>query len=107
MTEHFNGLTEAEAERLALVIEECSEVQKAASKILRHGFESCNPLIEKSETNRQALAREMGDLLHVFDRLATSKDVDVIAMEEHTRRKECTIRSWLHHQEKLNETPNC
>ena len=37
MTEHFNGLTPAEDERLAMLAEECAEVIKIVSKIQRHG----------------------------------------------------------------------
>ena len=36
--EHFNGLTPAEAKRLALLAEECGEVLQAIGKVLRHGF---------------------------------------------------------------------
>ena len=33
----FNGLTPAEAERLALLMEECGEVVQIIGKVLRHG----------------------------------------------------------------------
>jgi hypothetical protein len=36
----FNQLTDAEAERLALLAEECGEVVQVIGKILRHGYES-------------------------------------------------------------------
>jgi len=75
VTNHFNRLTEAEAERLAILIEECGEVTQAACKILRHGYESTNPkaitpIEEDPETNRSALERELGDLLHAARRLS-------------------------------------
>ena len=38
MSSHFNKLTPAQAERLAILIEECGEVIQAATKILRHGY---------------------------------------------------------------------
>ena len=62
MTESFNKLTPAEAERLALLSEECAEVIMAIGKILRHGFESRHP--NGGPTNRQTLERECGDLRH-------------------------------------------
>lgn len=42
--QHFNGLTPAEAERLALLSEELGEAQQAIGKILRHGYDSSNPV---------------------------------------------------------------
>lgn len=58
----FNKLTPAEAERLAMLIEECGEVIQAATKILRHGYESYNPDLAFSPTNRQHLIKEICDL---------------------------------------------
>lgn len=45
MSEFTNNLTPAEAECLAILIEECAEVQQIACKILRHGYDSCNPTV--------------------------------------------------------------
>lgn len=45
MADHFNGLTPAEAERLALLLEELGEAQQAIGKILRQ----CST----SSTNRE------------------------------------------------------
>jgi len=97
MTNHFNGLTEAEAERLALLIEECAEVQKAATKILRHGYDSDNRG-QLKETNRAALTREMGDLMHASERLMYAGDVRGEDAAAHADRKAEEIHSWLHHQ---------
>lgn len=63
----MNNLTPAQIERLAILIEECSEVQQIACKILRHGYDSKNPLIDDSLTNRQLLQNEMGDLLFAIE----------------------------------------
>lgn len=56
VSQHFNQLTPAEAERLALLAEECGEVIQAIGKILRHGYESRHP--DGGPTNREALERE-------------------------------------------------
>lgn len=48
-------------ERLAILIEECAEVQQASTKILRFGRESINPYSEIS--NAERLEQELGDLL--------------------------------------------
>lgn len=68
---HFNGLSPAQAERLAILMEECGEVVQIIGKILRHGFESCSPYGHSQETNRQALIREL------FDVKAASMLIDI------------------------------
>lgn len=60
MSEHFNQLTPAQAERLAILAEECGEVIQIIGKILRHGLESCHPVT--GEVNRTALVRELYDV---------------------------------------------
>lgn len=59
---HFNGLTPAEQERLVMLAEECGEVIQAVTKVLRHGYESCNPFTQGVETNREHLLREIVDV---------------------------------------------
>ncbi len=59
---HFNQLTPAQAERLAILMEECGEVVQIIGKILRHGYDSCSPFGASQETNRQALVRELFDI---------------------------------------------
>jgi hypothetical protein len=50
VSQHFNGLTPAEAERLALLAEECGEVIQAIGKVLRHGYESRHPYGEPDKS---------------------------------------------------------
>jgi len=66
MTEHFNQLTPAEAERLAMLAEECGEVIQIIGKILRHGYASHNPKDMKKMPNKFLLSKEMGDVLAVW-----------------------------------------
>lgn len=99
MTNHFNGLTESEAERLALMIEECGEVVQACCKVLRHGFESHDPTIASvSLSNREALEKELGHLRHVIDRMTLARDVNVLAIEGSKKEKADRISRWLHHE---------
>lgn len=58
---HFNRLSPAHAEALALIAEECAEVVQAIGKILRHGLASEHP--DSHITNYLTLQREVGDLL--------------------------------------------
>jgi hypothetical protein len=98
MSEHFNRLTPAEQERLVILAEECSEVIQAVSKILRHGYESRNPKGLNSETNRQGLERELGDLFHAFERLCSNGDIEYGAVEFRGKSKPAHIAPYLHHQ---------
>lgn len=59
--EHFNKLTPAEAERLAMLAEECGEVIQIVGKILRHGYDSYHP-VNPRLTNRDLLANELRDV---------------------------------------------
>ena len=58
---HFNKLTPAEAERLAMLAEECAEVIQIVGKILRHGYDSYHP-VNPRVSNRDLLAKELRDV---------------------------------------------
>lgn len=67
-------LSDPERERLACLIEECSEVQKAATKILRHGYESRDPTNPKHLGNRQDLQDEIHDVIGVINMMFENCD---------------------------------
>lgn len=92
----MKNLTPAQTERLAILIEDCSEVQQIACKILRHGYESKNPLIDDSLTNKQLLQNEMGDLLFAIEWLQ-EQDVDATKVRYAAIDKKNKIKRYLHH----------
>lgn len=100
---HFNNLTSAQAERLALLLEEMGEAQQAIGKILRHGYESTHPNRPSGPTNRQSLERELGDVETAVNLLKDSMDVDSGAIYERVMEKTFVTQSYLHHQ-KTQET---
>ena len=59
--EHFNKLTPAEAERLAMLAEECGEVVQIVGKILRHGYDSQHPDGNTAALDRYLAERERHD----------------------------------------------
>ena len=63
-------------ELLVLLIEECAEVQKAATKCLRFGFDVDH--LTGYGNNRTVLSEEIGDLLGVVDELP----LDTAAVED-------------------------
>ena len=92
-----NGLTPAEAERLAWLLEEMGEAQQAIGKVLRHGYESRHP--DGGPSNREHLTEEIGHVRAAITLLVGEKDVSgvrvVMAMEAKLHR----VWRWLHHQE--------
>jgi len=99
MTLHANNLSPAEAERLAMLAEECGEVVQAIGKILRHGWETAwrdkNDDLQTSN-NRADLLNEVTDLLTTVHIMNLAKDIPpVVIGTTHIRRR---LR-YSHHQE--------
>ncbi len=96
----YNKLTDAEAERLDILTEEAGEIVQAASKVKRHGYASFNPFQEPPETNRQALEREIGDLMGILDVMIADGDLDHMQISDARAKKVTSIRlgRWTHHQ---------
>jgi hypothetical protein len=96
--EHFNKLTPAEAERLAMLAEEAGEIVQIVGKILRHGYESYHPDSPNGPSNRQMLENEIADFEAVFQMMDDAKDVSVAGVEvlQSMRQK----RRFTHHQDK-------
>ena len=95
---HFNQLTPAEAERLALLAEELGEATQAIGKILRHGYESRNPYQMSGPTNREALEKEMADVYVAARMMFEAGDLRRLACAEHEERKTEAVQRFLHHQ---------
>lgn len=95
---HFNKLTPAEAERLAFLAEEMGEALQAIGKILRHGYESINPIGRHAPTNRGKLEEELGHVRHAMIRLCDAGDLSKEAIHASADVKAETVVQWLHHQ---------
>jgi NTP pyrophosphatase (non-canonical NTP hydrolase) len=89
-------LTAAEIERLAMLAEECGEVQQAVGKILRHGYESKPP--RGGLTNRVALEREIGDVHAVMELMQDAGDTRAPVVNSWRNEKRLALRRWTHHQ---------
>ncbi len=89
---HFNGLSPAEAERLAYLLEELGEVQQVIGKILRHGYASSHP--DGGPTNRELLAAELGDVIAAICLMKYDIPYKVIL----STRPGANLYKYLHHQ---------
>ena len=58
---------------LFCLIEECSEIQKVATKALRFGLEDRHPHVEDAKINKDLLEEEIIDLLAVMKYLIKEK----------------------------------
>jgi NTP pyrophosphatase (non-canonical NTP hydrolase) len=96
MSTHFNGLSPAEAERLALLLEELGEAQQAIGKILRHGYESGHPTASNS-SNREDLEGKLGDVTFAIKMLTDSGDLDARSIASQCMQKRDTVGQYLHH----------
>lgn len=93
----FNGLTPAEHERLAMLVEEAAEVVQIVGKILRHGYESKHPDNMNGPTNRQMLENEIADFYAIAGVMEDVKDVTVEG--EVVRQAIKKKRRYTHHQD--------
>lgn len=91
-----NELTPAQAELLALLLEEMGEAQQMIGKILRHGYESTHPAGDI--TNRRLLEKELGDVRHSMIRLCEAGDLNKEEIHKHADQKRVTVKRYLHHQ---------
>jgi hypothetical protein len=96
MADHFNRLTPAEAERLAMLAEEASEIVQIVGKILRHGYNSRHPQ-DPSQTNRRLLDGELRDLIAVHIHMMSAGDLPEVPADAIPPLIERKLL-WCHHQ---------
>lgn len=92
---HFNQLTPAQAEALALLAEECAEVVQSVTKILRHGLHSCHP--DGGEDNMVMLSQEVGDLLAAVEIAEANGVIHHEDMRQAMHTKLRRVVKYLHH----------
>lgn len=93
------GLSEAQIERLAWLMEECAEVVHIVGKIIRHGYSSHHPKDPEGPDNRLQLAHELGDLFAAIGLMVYYEDFDQDVMAQRTPEKLGRVGQYLHHNE--------
>lgn len=100
MPAHYNELTPAQAERLAILAEEMGEAIQVIGKVLRHGYESFNPDSLDPRTNRQLLLHELTDVEAAITMIG--RDIPELysepAHDQAVNRAMLKKLSWSHHQ---------
>lgn len=99
MSNFDNGLTDADEERLAVLVEECGEILHIVGKILRHGYDGYDPTVHKNDqiTNRNALEDEIGDLDVAVLMLQDADNIDKDNINRRMNYKKVAVKRWLHH----------
>jgi NTP pyrophosphatase (non-canonical NTP hydrolase) len=94
---HFNGLSPAIAELLALLSEECGEVVQVVGKCLRHGTSGYHPSTSGRPTNAELLEKELGDVLAATLLLGVTVRLDLREVRLAAERKLARVGQYLHH----------
>ena len=98
----MNKLTNAQNERLALLMEECGEVIHIIGKIQRHGMDSFNPYDPNETPNKKRLAAEIADLTISLALIVHSGDIDEDDIESIAEITIKNLRKFLHCEENLS-----
>jgi len=80
-------------EALIITQEECAEVIKAVSKVVRFGFDSCYPT-EDSASTKECLDMEVGQLLCMIGILVDQGVLDEEAMMNAMEAKKIKLETW-------------
>ncbi len=94
----FNGLSLAEAERLAILAEECGEVIQVVGKVLRHGWNPTDHTTGITYDNRADLETEMGHVRNIERLMIARQDVIHAALVQAAQTKRAKWSVYLHHQ---------
>jgi hypothetical protein len=101
MSDRFNQLTPAQAERLAMLAEECGEVIQIVGKILRHGYDNHHPN-DPTTTNRHLLIKELSDVNAVLQAMGRAELINANLNNNPVKIWAQKLR-YTHHQEKPHE----
>lgn len=91
-------LDAAKLERLAILAEECAEVQHMIMKTIRHGEDSYHP-DEPNISNKDKLSLEVGDLAYAIQYCLDEDDLDEDLVSESFSTRPTTMNKYLHYNE--------
>ena len=96
---HFNNLTPAQLERVAMLLEECGEVVQICGKVLRHGLESTHP--DGGPNNLALLEKEASDVRAIIQLMVHAGDFDEDKMGDNIVEKHLKLEHYCHHNKHL------
>lgn len=95
----FNQLSPAEAERLAILAEECAEVIQVVGKVLRHGWHPTDHTTGIVYDNRAELEAELGHVRNIAALMDAREDIDEEKVLDAALAKADKWGCYLHHQD--------
>lgn len=87
-----NEMTDAEDERLSILVEELGESLQAIGKIKRHGYESG----WNGSNNRNDLEKELGHVQFIIKMMGLNGDISLERMSLSMIEKSESIKPYLH-----------
>lgn len=93
--------TNAQAERMALLIEELGEALRVIGKIQRHGWDSHDPTGKEEGLNSVLLTVELGHVLAAIALMMEAEDISIHLVEDHHRMKLGKLTKWLHNEQNI------
>jgi NTP pyrophosphatase (non-canonical NTP hydrolase) len=90
-------MMDAIIERLVILAEESAEVGQAVSKILRFGPNGKHPTYQQGITNREALEKEIGDVLGMVYLLTSRGYLSAAKIQKAKRAKLKRVAKYLKH----------
>lgn len=96
----MNLPSDAQRERLVLLMEEMAEAQQMIGKCLRHGMESSHADYDEVP-NARLLAYELGHVMAAMD-LVVAADVDGSRVEAAHQEKHRKMQRFLHFQPQVS-----
>lgn len=105
MFKHFNKLTPGQAERLAMLAEECAEVIVEVNKALRHGLDSYHP-DNPGVNNRDRITKELIDVEAVLKMMYLSNDFTMPRRLNDVQNAFNKKLKYAHHQQELKDLSN-
>ena len=94
----FNQLSNAEDERLSILVEELGEAIQIIGKIKRFGYKSFHPHDKDEITNRSLLEEELGHIQSIVGLMVENKDLRPDSIDYHGRTKSHNRGKYLKHQ---------
>jgi NTP pyrophosphatase (non-canonical NTP hydrolase) len=82
------------AETLGILQEECAEVIVEVSKIRRFGLDTANYNSGMTNTHRDQLAHELGDVLAMIDILLDQDIVSQTTLDLYKQQKKDKLKQW-------------
>lgn len=94
----FNGLSHAEAERLAILAEELAEAIQVVGKVLRHGWTPTDHTTGIVYDNRADMETELGQVQNIISLMILSRDLQEEKLIAAAAAKAIKWAPYLHHQ---------